>query len=495
MQFSIRCRDTFRVAVVVVFLLSGVAANAQNGEKALGVIGLAAPVQQQAAQLNVVVDQPRRVYEVGDVFEVEVTSKVDGFLYLFYVHTDDSVNVLYPNFYEHSNDVVANKIYAIPGAGAFKITAQPPFGKGTFKAIVTKDPVPMLGANQIPAVEAMLTLDLNEVKFLQQAAAKGAGVRFGAPQAIQQQNVVPVNILADFSVPITTVQRGRFGADKRALRPAGRFVMAVGVGEQTAEEVRDLPACKRDAEEFARLMKSTYGAAEVVLLTNAEATRANVEKRLKELAAKALPDDELVLFWSGHGDRIKDKTGLERDGVEEILVLHDTDLSSDDKKRATSVTDDQLGRWLHDFDHCEVLVIFDTCFSGGQAANEKSIAKPGAGDPSNFAKRVRSDVILTGPDDAWEGEFDAFTKDITERQAMVLSSSKASEESYVRRENDHSVVTYYLLKYMRDNAGKRFRPEVMFEAVEKQSHDYLIKTWGFDQGPVLIGKQKSGIEF
>ena len=38
--------------------------------------------------------------------------------------------------------------------------------------------------------------------------------------------------------------------------------------------------------------------------------------------------------------------------------------------------DDLLGRLMQNFGHCEVLAIFDTCFSGGQANNEKGGLDP-----------------------------------------------------------------------------------------------------------------------
>lgn len=481
-----------RVATATGLLVLGqIQGQADPGEKNLVIQGIAAPVQQQAALLNVVVNQPERVYEVGETFEVQVTSRVKGFLYLFYVHSDDSVNVLFPNAFEKQNAVNPNITCMIPGAGLFQIAAQPPVGKGTFKAIVTQNPVGMLEANQIPAGQPMLTLNMEQTEFLRDAAAKGAGIRQRVPANV----AVPISILADFSVPITTIEKGQLGLGKRVQRPRMRFVLAVGVGEQLDEQLEDLPACERDAKEFARLMETHYNASEVVLLTNAEATRTNVEKHFKALAARALPDDELILFWSGHGDRIPDRTGLETDGLEEILVLYDTDLSTEDSKRATAVSDDQIGRWLQDFNHCEVLVFFDTCFSGGQAENEKSLLQSDPNHPGNFAKSVPTNRRLNGSSDAWENAFKTFTKDISERQAMVISSSRASEQSYVRRQNDYSVMTYFLLQYMRDNAGKRFRPETLFNTVSKDANDYMMQTWGLDQFPVQIGRNTSGIVF
>ena len=469
--------------------------HAQTGEKGLGVQRLAAPVQNQAALLNVKVNHASHAYELGEPFEVQVTSRVSGFLYLLYVHSDDSVNVLFPNALQADNSIRAAKTYLIPGAGTFRITATPPLGDGTFKAIVTNQEVKALDASRIPTGDTMLELDLQDIKLLNRELTKGAGVRFDTPLA----NEPASKVLADFSVKITTFATGHFGAGKRAVRKKKRFVLAVGVGEQIADGLRDYPACATEAKQFGSLMKDDYGASEVVVLTNSQVTRKNVQEKFRGLVAKTQPGDEFILFWSGHGDRLRDDTREEKDGVDEILILHDTDLANDQRKRRTSISDDLLGRWLQDFSHCEVLVIFDTCFSGGQASNEKSIASTKAKRAlaQNYAKRVPATdrLVLRGQADSWEGDFNTFSKDITPRQAMVFSSSRAGQVSFVRKEQDNSVMTYYLLEYLRSHRKTNFNPQDMFDYVAQQSRAYVDRVFGCDQVPVVIGNKKTAIRF
>lgn len=481
------------------------AAIAQDGIKALSVEAISTPARDQAPELHVTLNHNDHIYEIKEAFEVKLATRRDGFLYLLYVHSDDSVNVLFPNAFDTQNRISAGRTYVIPGA-KFRIAASEPTGSGIFKAILVDQPIPMLSPERIPAGEAMLSLQLEQIQLLSKRLSKAAGVRFGESDTSDSANgrdttqteaLRGPTILADHSVRITTRAKGSFGNGKRMLREKQRFVLAVGVGKQTAAGLSNFPACATEANEFSRLMREHYDAAEVIVLTNEEVTRTKVQHALKQFAIQSLPGDEFILFWSGHGGQVKDTVGDETDGIDEFLVLYDTDLSNEDRIRETSVTDDQLGRWIQEFAHCEVLVIFDTCFSGGQAANEKSLPNKRQMLGQQHAKRVplRATITAKGEPDTWEGDFNAFSKDITPKQAMVISSSKAGQVSYVRETLDGSVMSFYLLEYLRTHRDQKFTPESLFHHVSKKAKSYVSNTWGLDQTPVIIGKSTSAIEF
>ena len=77
-------------------------------------------------------------------------------------------------------------------------------------------------------------------------------------------------------------------------------------------------------------------------------------------------DDRLVLFYSGHGGRMprEEFQAADPDGFDETLALYDR-----------QITDDALAALLEEIDQGTVLVVFDSCFSGG--FSKDIISRPG----------------------------------------------------------------------------------------------------------------------
>lgn len=498
---------TKAVLVNATFCLACLLAVAKGGEKGLRVGGIKPPAGQVAPLVQVDVDQKSRIYELGEEFKVTVTAGVDGHLYLLYVHSDDSVYVLFPNGYLKNNSIEAGQSLRIPrlsppgspdGVNDFRVWASKPLGQGKFKALITSEKLNSIDVSNLTAEDSncMLELQLEDIVEIQNELTKGAGVRFGAGLGQQKQRP---QVLAEHELSIKTVEKGVFGKGKRAGREQRRFVFAVGVGEQQAKGLADFPACAADARVFARLMKEQFGADQSQVLVNRDVTVANVCRQLQALANKVQEGDEVILYWSGHGGRVQDDAGDESDSMDEYLVTWESDLSTEGEKRTTTLTDDLLGRLMQDFSHCEVLVIFDTCYSGGFANNEKGVPAKNEEDEFNaddFAKGVPGgpSPAATGQPDSWESEFNVFAKDIKQRTAMVISSSRAVQKSYVRRDHEHSVMTYFLLKYLREHTRKSFSPQEMFHAISAPVSGYVAEMKRI-QTPVLIGKDKSEIRF
>ena len=103
------------------------------------------------------------------------------------------------------------------------------------------------------------------------------------------------------------------------------------------------------------------------LLTDAEATRANVEAAFADLSRRMGPDDTLVFFFSGHGGRVPRMGAAEMadiDGMDETLALRDD-----------SITDNEFDALLDNIPAARALIILDSCYSGGFAKDV--ISAPG----------------------------------------------------------------------------------------------------------------------
>ena len=58
-----------------------------------------------------------------------------------------------------------------------------------------------------------------------------------------------------------------------------------------------------------------------ILLTDAQATTANIGNAIRQMADRVGPDDRFVFFFSGHGDRVE-RTGQQAsdpDGLDETI--------------------------------------------------------------------------------------------------------------------------------------------------------------------------------
>lgn len=132
------------------------------------------------------------------------------------------------------------------------------------------------------------------------------------------------------------------------------YAVLVGVADYPSSP---LPRTDVDAQRIADALRAQVPAdrLRMHLLLNGDATRANLDRALAEVARDATERDEFIFFFSGHGGTQPDETnGDEGDGVDETLVLFDGD-----------ITDDELARQMDPVKSRMSIVALDSCFSGG----------------------------------------------------------------------------------------------------------------------------------
>ncbi|MFS8085296.1 MAG: caspase family protein, partial [Acidobacteriota bacterium] len=147
------------------------------------------------------------------------------------------------------------------------------------------------------------------------------------------------------------------------------YVLAVGVNEY-ANAQYNLKYAVADAQDFGEELKrqqtklNNYERVEVILLTDREATKANILKSLADLSAKIQPEDALVIFFAGHGTAQQNRfyliprdlgytgsrTQLDRAGLQGIL--------------AHSISDEEIERAVEGIDAGQMVLVIDACNSG-----------------------------------------------------------------------------------------------------------------------------------
>lgn len=110
-----------------------------------------------------------------------------------------------------------------------------------------------------------------------------------------------------------------------------------------------------DAKLFSRsLLNLGWSESHIKLLTNEEATQRSIMIALKSWLTKAGPDDQVILFWAGHGY-------ADPENPEKVyLATYDTDISIP----ATGYRMDEVRKALEEIRAKNVVLFADTCHAG-----------------------------------------------------------------------------------------------------------------------------------
>ena len=94
---------------------------------------------------------------------------------------------------------------------------------------------------------------------------------------------------------------------------AGTSALVIGINDYTA--VPSLDGAANDAQDIAAAL-SRNGTSRVLLLTNRDATKANIVNAWNTLVRDAEPGDTIFVTYAGHGAQLRElKAGDERDGT------------------------------------------------------------------------------------------------------------------------------------------------------------------------------------
>ena len=145
----------------------------------------------------------------------------------------------------------------------------------------------------------------------------------------------------------------------------------VGISDYP-DDGADLDDTAEDARRAHAAMQAGTGMREEdgVLLLDEQATRAAVEEAVQRIGSDCQPGDLFVFFFSGHGSRVdvpaeRRDEWQDPDQKDETLCFHDEQMIDNDLADLLSVIDEDA----------TVLVVLDSCFSGG--FSKDVICKPG----------------------------------------------------------------------------------------------------------------------
>lgn len=137
-----------------------------------------------------------------------------------------------------------------------------------------------------------------------------------------------------------------------------RYGLVVGVGEYEHLSGARLQYSISDAQKIARILRERYefDIPEDMVLVREGATSYNLIWKIAQLCSQATRNDTVLIYFSGHG----------RPGATNYLVTHDARVDAQDELRPNTVIDaNNLKSQLESFDAGKIILILDSCYSGG----------------------------------------------------------------------------------------------------------------------------------
>ena len=212
---------------------------------------------------------------------------------------------------------------------------------------------------------------------------------------------------------------------------SNRWAVIVGISKYKDINIRDLNYADKDAYSFynSLIKKCRFKKEQIKILQNENATYENIRRSISGwLFNNAQKNDKIIIFFSGHGYRDIDNNNDEDDGFDEFLVPFD--YQSDDISSA--IRDDEFAYWINGLKTENILLVLDSCFSGG-AAKAKGI--------------INENINIKG-----EVKVDNFANDIFGEVPRVgvslLGASKADQISFEESKLKMGIFTYFLIDSM-----------------------------------------------
>ena len=147
---------------------------------------------------------------------------------------------------------------------------------------------------------------------------------------------------------------------------SGQKALLIGVGAYPHLPLESqLLGPPNDARAMRAFLTAEWGfeAADIRSLIDEQATKQGILDALEHWLPEATaPGDRVVIYYSGHGSRVRDIDGDEEDGMDETFVP--ADYGRANGRDADMLLDDELGAALARLGDRRVLLIADSCHSG-----------------------------------------------------------------------------------------------------------------------------------
>ncbi len=174
-------------------------------------------------------------------------------------------------------------------------------------------------------------------------------------------SVLAISVLAGCGRPVNSVGMDR-DVSMMAKATGTKRAFLVGINQYMMPGA-NLRGCVNDIQDAQTKMLKPLGFKDINVITDKQATRANILAGLNNLVKSAQPGDFLYFHYSGHGAQVDDTNGDEPDGQDEILCP--TDLRTSGGTFQNAIVDDEIQSILGQLKPgVGLLFVSDSCNSG-----------------------------------------------------------------------------------------------------------------------------------
>lgn len=243
---------------------------------------------------------------------------------------------------------------------------------------------------------------------------------------------------------------------------AGKKALCVGINKFENYPQFALNGCVNDARDMSVFLKDVldFKTSEIKVLTDAQATKANIMDQLQAMVdeAKAGKLSYLVFSLSTHGTQMPDTNGDESDGVDEAFVPYDIAQKGNEWHPDHIISDDEFNALFAQLPDNVLLEAFlDTCHSGTGFKDPFSpfqprprFIPPPSHKPFEKIPKAKGKVLSR------------VAEGVTAKHHVLWTGCRADQTSadayFSGRYN--GAFTYYFLKNIRDGKNKLTRAEL-----------------------------------
>ncbi len=177
-----------------------------------------------------------------------------------------------------------------------------------------------------------------------------------------------------------------------------------------------LHSATKDAQALKDVLHERYGFSDsrIEMLVDKEATRSNIEGALIQMGKKTKPDDNVLIYFAGHGEYNADST-----------LGWWVPVDADPDNPGTYILDAVVRNYVRSMRAQHVYLVADSCFSGNLFASNRSLA------PIN----------------------DKFYSKLQAKRSRWGFTSGNLEPVSDNGLNGHSVFAYYFIKFLKENTS------------------------------------------
>jgi len=200
-----------------------------------------------------------------------------------------------------------------------------------------------------------------------------------AKPQMKQQTSTPPRPGAEVAVPSQPTKPRQVTQPPIPKREGKRFAVVIGIGNYQNASIPDLAYAAVDAQSIYDLLtdpsRGGYSKENVKLLLGREATRRNIVAAIGSwLFRRVGPDDEVFVYYAGHGAVESDRTGTEADGLAKYLVPAD---AVPQELFVTGISNGELARMFQALKTKRFVFFLDSCYSAGTTGLGRALTATG----------------------------------------------------------------------------------------------------------------------